>query len=43
MSPILLAITFALSPNDLPPSDRLAAAFNKERGKVRIVMLVSPT
>jgi hypothetical protein len=43
MSPILLAITFALSPNDLPPSDQLAQAFNAAKGKVRIVMLVSPT
>jgi hypothetical protein len=43
MTPFLLALTLAVTPSDLPPSDRLAAAFNKERGKVRVVMLVSPT
>ncbi len=43
MSPFLLAMTLTAAHAELPSSDSLAEDFNKAMGKVRVVMLVSPT
>ncbi|MGE0000547.1 MAG: hypothetical protein AB7F50_07475 [Fimbriimonadaceae bacterium] len=41
MNPLILAM--AMGRADLPDASKLAEAFNAAKGKVRIVMLVSPT
>ncbi|MGI8924153.1 MAG: hypothetical protein ACR2HJ_08980 [Fimbriimonadales bacterium] len=43
MSPFLIAMTLPAPLAELPSSDRLVEDFNKAKGKVRVVMLVSPT
>jgi len=43
MSPLLFVLPLLATAADLPDSDKLAEDFNKAKGKVRVVMLVSPT